>query len=535
MIASMGNMLGQIREYFSKMERKSKIRLGILTVIVIVLAIITVSWLSRVNYVTLHTAQSDAEAGEILQSLRDSGEQARVEGRRILVPENRVQDLRVLLASQGVIGPSGIDLTILESAAGFNISSDHAKQLYDYQIASALTTQLLTYEMIQNAVVTVRSGETSSFAVSQGTREATAAVVLVVRGGAVLSNQQAQAIGELIKGNVPGIKPENISISDNRLNYYPIGDGSVDLGTEIHSRIALRNLLQQQLKVQGEQLLTPIFGMSNLQISASVSLNFDRRVTESVEFFPPIPGEMDGIVRSSSEIYENSRRSDIAEGIPGTDPNAMGTVEYPYGTLADGYEYARAVLDRNYDINETREIIEHEQGTIESVEIAILIDRETITEDFTAEVTNLVSRGLGIAPGNIAVEHVPFSYRLPSFEELQAEIDAERARLEQRELIETILMWAVILLLGIAFISLIKTIVRAIRGPEPEPLLADGYDGYDEGGYIDYVADDEISMDDEYDEVQLTTKSSGLEQIERFIDKDPDAVAQLLRNWLTDD
>jgi flagellar biosynthesis/type III secretory pathway M-ring protein FliF/YscJ len=39
----------------------------------------------------------------------------------------------------------------------------------------------------------------------------------------------------------------------------------------------------------------------------------------------------------------------------------------------------------------------------------------------------------------------------------------------------------------------------------------------------------------DYDEVELSTKSVGLEQIERFIDKDAGAVAQLLRNWLTDD
>jgi len=91
----------------------------------------------------------------------------------------------------------------------------------------------------------------------------------------------------------------------------------------------------------------------------------------------------------------------------------------------------------------------------------------------------------------------------------------------------------VILLLGLAFITLVRTIVKTVKPPaEPEPVLADGVMG------IDYIAgdDDEVTDISRFEEeVELQTKSTGLEQIERFIDKDPVAVAQLLRNWLTDE
>ena len=527
---------GQIREYFGRMSKKDKIRLTILSLVVVALAIVAVVLLGRTNYVTLYAAQSTAEAGEIFEALRDMGEPAKVEGTRVLVAEDRASELRARLAAQGVIDSDDTDLTIMESAASFNVTDSHAKKLYEAQAESQIRAQILKVDKIQSALVTVNFGEYSPFVVSQGVRDATASVMLVVRGGAMLTNAEAQSIAAIVMGSIQGIKYENIAITDSNLNHYRVGDENADLGMEMNSRIALQNLLQQQIKMQGEQLLTPVFGMDNLQVSAHVTLNFDKELSEQVEFFPPIPGEMDGIVRSKSELFENQRRAAAAGGIPGTDTNAMGTVDYPYGTLGDDDEYRRAVLENNYEINETRTVIERQQGNIEEVSVAVLIDSESILEDYSAEVTNLVAKGLGIAAENIAVEHVPFSYRGISLEDIQAEREALEEQARRRELLETILMWAVILLLGLAFMSLIKAIVKAIRGSEVAEhalvgggidYLADDYDEEEEGEYYDSAT--------QYEDVKLNTKSSGLEQIERFIDSDASAVAQLLRNWLSDE
>jgi len=43
------------------------------------------------------------------------------------------------------------------------------------------------------------------------------------------------------------------------------------------------------------------------------------------------------------------------------------------------------------------------------------------------------------------------------------------------------------------------------------------------------------SSESELEEIEINQKSAGLEQIERFIDKDAASVAQLLRNWLSEE
>jgi len=386
---------------------------------------------------------------------------------------------------------------------------------------------------IQNALVILHSGETSPFRIQTNTRRASAAVMLTIRNNERLSNQDAQTIGEIVRTAIPGIEYEDISISDSDLNLYRIGDVSQDLDEIAEKRAVLQNRITEQLREQVEELLMPIYGLPNLRIQPHVRLNFDRVITEKVEFEPPIPGNDTGILRSAEEVYERSRGWRDAEGIPGTDSNNMGTVEYPWGPWDDRDEYLRNAIGRNWEINETRTLIEHEQGTIEYLSIAVNINDEIegVEGDYTLEVSDLVAKAIGVAPGNISVQHIPFNFIDTRMADIYEAWEAEEAARRNRELLETILMYVVILLLGVMVMMLVRTVVKAVKPPpEPEPVLAAmGADG------IDFIVGDEDSDAKEYEDIDLHAKSAGLEQIERFIDKDSASVAQLLKNWLSDE
>jgi len=211
----------------------------------------------------------------------------------------------------------------------------------------------------------------------------------------------------------------------------------------------------------------------------------------------------------------------------------MGTGEYPWGDIDERDLFRELINSRNYEINETRQMIEHEQGYVESTTISVLInaDTEGIDEDYTAQVTDLVSKAVNVNPSSIAVHILPFANIDSTMADMYASWEAEQAAARNRELLNTILQYAVIVLLGVMVMMLVRTIVIAVKPPpEPEPILmAAGPEG------VDYLIDDEEPGEMEFEDVDLTQKSPGLEQIERFIDKDSASVAQLLRNWLGDD
>ena len=556
MRAFMDRILTQLREYFEKTSRKDKIRLAVITVIVIVLAIVAVVLLSRTKYELLLDAQTDAEAGEVYQALQEMNVAPKIDGTRILVPENRVGELRALLSAQQIIGPGNTNLDILESAGGFAITDAQQKKLFEAQRGYEIRTQILASDKIQNCTVIVNSGESSPFLNPQAVKDATCSVMLTIKGNAALTKQEAQTIAEIVRTSIPGIRYDNIGIADHNLNNYPVSEPSEqsdeeDIGTEMRIRLELEDQIRQKYQIGAEQLITPIFGMSNVKVTATVWLDFDKVTEESVEYDPPVPGEVDGIVRSSSELWERWRKDAAAEGIPGTDSNGMGVVEYPYGDLSNGDIYGKGVNEKNYEINETRRMIERARGTIEFLSIAVMVNSDAVNDDYTEEIADLVSRGMGIPLQNVAVKGMPFSKPDTSADDAAAaRLKEEEERMRQRELIAAIIMWGVILLLGLALMLLIRSIVKILHPPPPPPapVLLSESELADAGTGIDYLAgdgdditdltgdDDDITdITEEELELEMNKKSTGLEQIEKFINKDPASVAQLLRNWLTDE
>ena len=534
MRAFIDKMLAQLKEYFGKMQKKHKVRLFILSLLVIVLAIVAVVLLSQTNYVLLHNAADLADAGRIDARLQEMGVQTRIEGAtRIMVPENSGPDeLRARLASEGVIGQAQLDYSWMQEASGFGVTDAYARRIFEIQTGSNVSALIMQADRIQNAVVTVTFGDTSPFRTATNVRPATAAVMLRVSDGSPLTNQEVQSIAGIVRGSVPGILNENIKVTDSNLNEYRITDANEDSNVIISSRITMEELLKQQIASSVEQLLAPIFLRDNIRVLPAVTLNFDRVNETHIEYAPPIAGELEGIPRSASELYRIQRNLPEEGGIPGTDENGMGMGEYPWGEFGENDVYLERLLEYNYEINETLTVIEREQGTIESLSIGILINSEVMLDDMTEEVRNLVSMGAGIVPDNISIEALQFAEDTTMIEAQEA-WDAYIDQLNQRELINTIIKWSVILLLGIFLILLIRTIVNAAK-PPPELVYA-------EAGGLDYLVGDDDAEDilSELEEMPREEiehkKQSELEDIENFIEKDPASVAQLLRNWLTDE
>ncbi|MDR2571913.1 MAG: hypothetical protein LBD23_16665 [Oscillospiraceae bacterium] len=532
-------MWTQIKEWFAKMPRNKKIQMAILAVVVLTLAIVMVSMLTRTNWVPL-TGTGDAENTSIVfVALGDMNLPHKVEGNTIMVPEERLGEITMRLREQGLLGSSGFDRDEYSSgASGFGVTDAHAKIQYDYQRGADVTTMLKQIPRILDAHVLVISGETSPFRIHNNVSQSQASVMLTLRGGGRLTQAEVQVIADTVKAGVPGLEYENIKITDTEINTYSIGDETVEIDVEFGQRIALENMLAAQFTNQVAQFLEPVFGPENLKVTANARLNFDRGFTERIEYEPPVPGELGGIIRSSENVQELSRRRADAEGVPGTDTNNMGAPEYPFGTVDENIEYWRVMESMNAEINQTITTIEHQWGSVEAVSISVLINSEIegLDQDYTEEITDLVSKATGISPPNIAIQQVPFTYEDTSAADMYARWEEYRAQQRRDEMFETILMYSVIVLFGIMVMLLIRTIVRAVKPPpEPEPvLIAAGPDG------IDFLVDDDNidtidAAEPELEEVELQSKSAGLEQIERFIDKDSASVAQLLRNWLSDE
>jgi len=122
-----------------------------------------------------------------------------------------------------------IDLAVMQSASGFAVTDEEARKLYDLQLAEHLRTAILTSHKIQDAMIVVNTGEKSLEDDSPNGSDSSVSVLLVLEDGETLTSQEVQAIADYIRGGVPGIKYEDITITDSNLNLYPIGGGNEDI------------------------------------------------------------------------------------------------------------------------------------------------------------------------------------------------------------------------------------------------------------------------------------------------------------------
>ena len=526
-------LLAQIREAFGKMDRKNKRGLLIIAFFIVVFAIIAVILLTQTTYVPIHSFETIAQAEQVYARLQGAGINARREGTRILVPEN--QQEQAFNEVRDAIGTPQLTMDIMDTASGFGVTDRHQREIYSRQLADDIRVQIEQSPRVASAVVIIRPGESSPFRTATNLARASASIMITLTDSGMLSQVEVDAIAAMVIGAVQGIELEDIHITDNNLNVYRLGDENMEFEDVLTTRLTMKNMLERQIRLSVEQVLARVFLRNNVEVIPSVTLNFDKKSEQIVEFAPPVAGEMEGLVRSSSDLYEQHRARLEAAGIPGTDTNNMGMGEYPWGELGENELYRKVVQERNYELNEMLRTIEYAEGTIESLTVGILINSEAHEEDMSEEIINLVAMGVDIPPERVVVESLPFALDT-TYEDQMAAWEAQEAALRQQELIRMGIIAAVILAIGVLFFILGRNILYAVK-PPPEPVPA-------EGPEIDMLVDGELDPEallaaeleaQRLADIDLQAKQKELESIESFIEKDPAAVAQLLRNWITED
>ncbi|NLO48651.1 MAG: flagellar M-ring protein FliF [Clostridiales bacterium] len=522
-----------LKGFFDRLTKKEKVRLTVLAVVIIVLSIIIASVLGKTRFGVLYSGLSEADAGAILAALEDMSVETRTQGGgTILVPEERISELRMRLSAEGY--QSGdFDYDIFQNATGFG-TTDIEKQTYlQFQLQANLRDYIMKLERIEDCMVMLTLPKESSYVLSANNEPASAAVYIKVKGGGRLTGDEANAIAETASKAIPGLTAENISIIDFKMHLYTIGDQDFSGSSSgVTRQYELKKEIEEQLEQQVMNLLAPVYGTGSLETAVNVTLNFDNEIVESIEFSPPIEDETEGIVISMSELYENSRTGTEGAGIAGTDSNAVGTAEYPYGALGENELYSKVLKEANYEINKTTTQIQKAKGTIKDLSIAILIDSETIDADYTDSVRNLVAKAIGVSNDYITVERLPFMRTNNELEEqLQEQSDYIKS-IQFKETLAIVLKYAVIFVLILLAFIFVMSVIRAAFGKnEEEAVLVTG-------GSIDYITGDEEEEEEtisEFQDLDLSKKSDGVMQIEKLIERDPEAVAQLLRNWLSED
>lgn len=535
---SVKSILKRTGEYFQKTERSKLIKMAVLTVVVITFGIVGALLLNRVQYTVLYSGLDASEAGTVMTLLQEMDISAKTDGTdTILVPEDLADELRIELASQGY--PStGLNYDIFSNSSDIG-STDLERQTYlQYQLQENMRTTIRLMEKVEDCVVIVNLATTSSFVVSSKTTEASVAVLLNLEAGADLTNNDAQSISEFVQKCVPNLNKENISIVDSEMNYYDISADESSGNTAEYSATQ-QNLTEEMKEILSNQVLSviePAIGDGNVAVSVNLSLNFDQETVSSVEFYTPIEGETDGLIRSSDESSET-----VGEGSPtgtggdaGTDSNGVGGTQY-VSDDSTGTTSESTSSTYNYELNEIQTQIQKAQGTVQDLSVAVLVNSNVAGIDgYVDTVKNLVANAIGVDSKYISVELMPFveNPEVSGFNDYFEQSQELVKQMTYKELIKTGLIVATILLIVMMILKFLKKRKYDVDGSR---------ETVNSGQIVDVVFGEPINgeaarMDEEKLLKELVIKKSDeAEKIEELMDRYPETVVQILRTWLVEE
>ena len=521
----------KIIDFFKNMQKGQRTRLIVLVSVVVLVVIVASVLLNQKSYSVLYSGMDSKEAGDVLSVLKDMNVDAVAQGTdTILVDSAQVDRVRMELSAQGYPN-SGFNYDIFKNASGLG-TTDMEKNFYlKSQLQENIRQTLKAMDKVEDAVVNLNLSEESPFALSDDNKPATAAVMLMLKGSQKISNSEVRAIAELVSKSVSGLKLEDVRIVDSKMNLYKIQeDDEID---NVDSQLELKLNVQQKMQEQVINLLKPVFGEGKVLAEVSVTLNFDKQTTESKVFTPPVQGSDSGIAVSMKELAETVKNGATgASGVAGIDANG-GASTYPASATSDpNAVYNKVSKETNLEINETRTEIENAKGQIKDLSVAIVLDSSENLEDYRDNVKQLVANAIGVNVDKITVDMLPFKKTDTT--------EADTAFADQKKLLNDMqgaqtTRIIIISLAALAVMIILLAIIKTLRKKPVAVLAGNGGVATTIGENISIMADEEIIPEPSVREVKFDNKDNNLEQLEKYIDKSPEAVAQLLRNWLSED
>ena len=298
--------------------------------------------------------------------------------RQIRVPSDQVARLRIALSEQGLPQDGSIGYEIFDRDQTLGTSSFVQNINHIRALEGELARTIATISSVRAARVHLVLPQRELF--SRQRMEASASIVLKMRGSNRLDRGQVDGVRHLVATAVPGLKPEHISILDDRGTLLARG------GDSSAESLAAANADEQKVALEGrltralDELLEPSLGIGNVRTEVNADMDFDRIVTNQ-EIYDP-----DGqVARSTQNVTEGSQNKETDAGSVSVSQNLPNP---PKPANEGGSQSAsnRNEETVNFEISKTIRKHIREGGNVKRLSVAVLVN-DQVTSDATGKIT----------------------------------------------------------------------------------------------------------------------------------------------------
>jgi len=532
----------------------TKMKLGVAVAALLATVVAMAMWASQGDWRVLYANLPDKDAGAIIAQLSQMNVPYRHAegGTAIMVPADRVYDLKMKLAAAGLPKASVTGNELLDNAR-FGQTDRQERLNMQRALEGELVRTITKLDGVEEARVHLALPNQNGFFREQ--QKPSASVMLTLHPGRSLDRGQAAAIVHLVSSSVPELNPKAVSVLDQH--------GSLLSGP---GEDAGKNLDEQQLQYvqqveanylkRVQDILEPVLGRDNLRATVAAEIDFTQSEA-TAEQYRPNQGSEPAAVRSQQTSESTTPGSATPSGVPGAASNQppvpatapINGASAPLqasqtGTAGGGGRKENVV---NYEVDKTVRVTRNPTGVVKRLNVAVVVNHRTSTDakgkskteplpqEELDKLTALAQEAMGFSKDRgdsvkvisapFRVEATPKPDELPLWKQPWL-LDLLRAGAVPAALA----MVAMALIFGVVRPS-IKQALTPPPAPEPEDAAA--------GQTLDAVVDDVQALPGPdgltpggLPALEAPKENAKLEAARRLARENPQAVANIMRDWV---
>ncbi len=525
----MRQIFDQIKDRWGNLSSRNKIVIGLLVAAIPAVIISAAIWSAKPDYVVLFSGLTPENS----QAIEDELNIARVpfkkssDGSSILVPSTEVYKMRLRMANKGLpeegnsIGFEGFDKT------DFGTTDFVQKLKYQRALQVELERTINQIKEISSSRVHIVLPNETVFIDKE--QPAKASVVLKLRPGAKLDESQIEGITHLVASAVQGLSKENISIIDTYGNLLTT-PGQDHFLTD--SQLKYQRSVESELASKVKKMLDPLLGPNKSTVQVSAQIDFNTTETSS-EIYDPNKTA----VRSEQSTDYSSKGAPAPMGIPG-----MTSSITPNPPVTGGQsEYKGSDSSIDYEVSKTIQRTTQRPGKITKLSVAVVLDNKIVdgvstpwTQQELNDIKNLVKNAVGfdITRGDpdVEIKNIPFDTSL------QQEMASAEKAIKGERLRNMLIKAGIAVVIVVLLFVLLKFMLRGTRKEDLEEL-AIGPDKQlmlDQPAPVESKAGELPEAEKEILEIPMTPVQKNKQEIIDVLERDPELVVHVIRDWMTE-
>jgi flagellar M-ring protein FliF len=340
-------------------------------------------WNSTPDYQVLFSNLSQEDAGEMVAKLKEKKIPFELSpgGTSILVPKEKVYDVRLTLTAEGLPKGGGVGFEVFDRTS---LGTTDFVQKLNYQRAmqGELARTIKQIKEVEQARVHIVTPKESLFVEEQ--KKSTASVFLKTRAGLSLSASQVEGIVHLVASAIEGLDPSHITVVDTSGRILSKRNDSSLIGQMTTNQLDYQRNLEEGYKRKVQGMLEEVLGLNKAIARVSADIDF-QQVDITEERFDP-----SGVVRSEQK---NSERSSGNSGVRAPETKSENPAEQPAArsrARAAAEPAAKAPAPapapfqtnqaerqneiRNFEISKISKHIKNPVGSVKKLSVAVIVD-----------------------------------------------------------------------------------------------------------------------------------------------------------------